>query len=289
MSQSSTTIESALTEAARKVAQISESPRLDAEAMLAWVLGVPRSYLFAHPEEELRDRPASDFSDAVERRENGEPIAYITGSKEFWSLQLIVSKDTLVPRPETETLVELAIRQIPEDRPYRVLDLGTGSGAIAIAIASERPKIEIVATDSSREALRVAKDNASLQELQNISFLAGNWTEPVNDRIFDLVVSNPPYVCDGDPALDTLRYEPRAALAAGPDGMDAIRQIVIDCKNLTSADGTLMLEHGANQQRAVQVVLQENGWTDIACYKDLAGHPRVTTARMSAPTLKDQP
>jgi len=289
MSQSSTTIESALTEAARKVAQISESPRLDAEAMLAWILGVPRSYLFANPGEELRGQPASDFSDVVSRREKGEPIAYITGSKEFWSLQLNVSKDTLVPRPETETLVELAIRQIPEDCPYRVLDLGTGSGAIAVAIASERPEIEIVATDSSREALRVAKENASLQELQNISFLPGNWTEPVNDQIFDLVVSNPPYVCDGDPALDALRYEPRAALAAGPDGMDAIRQIVIDCKNLITADGTLMLEHGADQQDAVQVVLQENGWTDIACYKDLAGHPRVTTARMSALTLKDQP
>ena len=289
MSQSSTTIESALFQAARAIAEISENPRLDAEALLAWILGVPRSYLFAHPGEELRDQPASDFSDAVSRREKGEPLAYITGSKEFWSLLLKVSNHTLVPRPETETLVELAIQQIPEDRPYRILDLGTGSGAIAIAITSERPKIKIVATDSSRKALRVAKENASLQELQNISFLAGNWTEPVNDRIFDLVVSNPPYVCDGDPALDTLRYEPRAALAAGPDGMDAIRQIVIDCKNLITADGTLMLEHGADQQDVVQVVLQENGWTDIACYKDLAGHPRVTTARMSAPTLKDQP
>jgi len=288
MSQSSTTIESALSEAARKIAQIGENPRLEAEALLAWVLGTPRSYLFAHPGEELPDQPVSDFSDAVSRRERGEPIAYITGSKEFWSLQLNVSKDTLVPRPETETLVELAIRQIPEDRPYRVLDLGTGSGAIAIAIASERPKVTIDAVDSSGAALKVAKENAKLHNLQNIRFVRGNWTEPVGEQTFDLVVSNPPYVCDGDPALDTLRYEPQAALAAGPDGMDAIRQIVGDCKNLITADGALMLEHGADQQDAVQVVLQENGWRNIACFKDLAGHPRVTTARMSVPPLKDQ-
>ncbi len=283
------TIETALSDAALTLSAASESPKLDAEALLAWILGTPRSYLFTHPEEELRNRPASDFSAAVERREKGEPVAYITGSKEFWSMELNVSRDTLVPRPETETLVEQALQLIPENRPCRVLDLGTGSGAIAIALASENPEIEIVATDSNSKALAVARENANQHKLQNIRFLQGDWTEPVVDQTFALVICNPPYVRDDDPALDKLRYEPRSALAAGPDGLDAIRRIAKDVKSVVEPDGSLLLEHGAEQQDAVATVLQENGWVDIECIKDLAGHPRVTTARMSAPPRQDQP
>ena len=282
------TIEASLNDAARALSTASESPRLDAEILLAWILDAPRSYLFAHPEEALPDRQASDFSDAIKRREKGEPVAYITGSKEFWSIQLKVSRDTLVPRPETETLVEQALQRIPEDRACRVLDLGTGSGAIAIAIASERPKIAIVATDSNSKALLVAKQNASLHQLRNITFLGGDWIEPVAEQTFDVVISNPPYVNDNDPRLDSRRYEPQDALTAGVDGLDAIRTIARDAKSVVKTNGWLVFEHGIEQQDAVADVLHQNGWTDIECIKDLAGHPRVTAARMRKPTSQDQ-
>lgn len=272
------TIERSLADAAEKLAEVSDSPRLDAETLLARVLDAPRSHLFTHPEAELDDETAREFSDALARRHQGEPVAYITGSKEFWSLLLEVNRDTLVPRPETETLVEQALLLIPLDRPCRILDLGTGSGAIAIAIASERPNCEIVATDASRDALEIAKENAKQHGLDNIRFVGGTWTEPVADKSFDFVVSNPPYVRDDDPALDELRYEPRSALAAGPDGLDAIRRIAEDVGKILTANGTLFLEHGADQQNAVADVLRQNGWTGIESFNDLAGYPRVTKA-----------
>lgn len=274
------TIENALNDAARALSGVSESPRLDAEALLASVLRAPRSYLFTHPEEQLENRPATEFAAAIERREQGEPIAYITGSKEFWSLELAISRDTLVPRPETETLVEHALDLIPRDGPCRVLDLGTGSGAIAIAIASERAQITIVATDSSREALNVAKRNVRRHRINNVSFLQGDWTEPVAGQTFEIVITNPPYVRDDDPVLQELRYEPISALAAGPDGLDAIRKIAKDARTVIETNGHILLEHGTEQQDAVATVLQDHGWSDVACFRDLAGHPRVTTARM---------
>lgn len=272
------TIESVLADATSGLAGISDSPRLDAEILLAWVLGAPRSHLLAHPEEGLRRPLARNFEAAVTRRKAGEPVAYITGSKEFWSLQLKVTADTLVPRPETELLVELALELIPTDQDFRVLDLGTGSGAIAIAIASERPKIEIVATDSNSRALIVARENAAVHSVDNVRFLKGDWITPVRDEHFDFIVTNPPYVRDDDPALRDLKYEPKLALAAGPDGLDAVRLIAKDVRAVIENNGTLLLEHGADQQFAVAAVLQENGWTDIQCLNDLMGHPRVTTA-----------
>ena len=281
------TIENALSDGTRALSGVSDSPRLDAEALLAWVLRAQRSYLFTHPEEELPGQAATELSAALTRRETGEPIAYITGTKEFWSLELKVSRDTLVPRPETETLVEQALALIPQDAPSRVLDLGTGSGAIAIAIASERAKSMIDAVDVSDAALNIAKENAALHRLQNIRFLQGNWTAPVADQTFDFVVSNPPYVQDDDPALDDLRCEPRSALTAGPDGLDAIRKIAKEARTVIEPDGAILLEHGAEQQDAVATVLQKNGWTDIACTLDLVGHPRVTRARMRTTLLRD--
>jgi release factor glutamine methyltransferase len=283
------TIESVLSNAARILSAVSESPRLDAEVLLAWTLHAPRTYLFTHPEEELQDRPASEFSVALARRKNGEPIAYITGSKEFWSMEFKVSPDTLVPRPETETLVEQALALIPQDAPCRVLDLGTGSGAIAAAIASERPKSTVDAVDSSSAALMIAKQNAALHGIQNIEFLQGSWTAPVADRTFDVIVSNPPYVADGDPALEDLKHEPISALTAGPDGLAAIRKIAREAKSVIEANGSILFEHGIEQQDSVAAVLQEHGWTDIACFRDLAGQPRVTTAKMSTSPPKDQP
>jgi len=283
------TIENVLSDAADVLSEVSESPRLDAEAMLAWALQAPRAYLFTHPEEQLQEKPATEFSTAIHRREKGEPVAYITGSKEFWSLEFKVSPDTLVPRPETETLVEQALTLITEDGPCRILDLGTGSGAIAIAIASERPKSTVDAVDSSSAALMIAKQNAALHGIQNIEFLQGSWTTPVGDRTFDVIVCNPPYVGDGDPALEDLKHEPISALTAGPDGLDAIRRIAIEAKSVIEANGSILFEHGIEQQDAVAAILRERGWTDIACFKDLAGQPRVTTAKMSASPSKDQP
>ena len=278
MSLPAITIENSLADAAERLADVSDSPRLDAETLLAWVLDAPRSHLFTHPEAELNDQAARAFSAALARRHQGEPVAYITGSKEFWSLLLKVTRDTLLPRPETETLVEQALLLIPRDRPCRILDLGTGSGAIALALASERPNCEIVATDASRDALEIAKENAKQHELDNIRFVEGTWTEPIADECFDFVVANPPYVRNDDPALDELRYEPRSALAAGPDGLDAIRRIAEDAGRILAAKGTPFLEHGADQGNAVADVLRQTGWTGIECINDLAGHPRVTKA-----------
>ncbi|MFQ6003967.1 MAG: peptide chain release factor N(5)-glutamine methyltransferase [Woeseia sp.] len=281
-----TTIEYTLADAVGKLAEVSDSPRLDAETLLAWAIGASRSHLFTHPESALGEAHARRFRDALARRQKGEPVAYITGTREFWSLRLKVTPDTLVPRPETETLVEQALRLIPRDRACRVLDLGTGCGAIAIALASERPDTEIVATDSSGEALNVARENAAQHLLENIQFLEGDWTEPVADQAFDCIVSNPPYVRDDDPALDELRYEPGHALRAGPDGLDAIRMIAEAVPGVTSDNGTLVLEHGADQQGAVGGILQKNGWSDIECFQDISGHPRVTTARIES-TLEE--
>ena len=285
----SASIADALSDAARALSDVSESPRLDAETLLAWTLQAPRAYLFTHPEVELQDRQATDFSSAIGRRKDGEPIAYITGSKEFWSMEFNVSPDTLVPRPETELLVEQALALITQDSPCRILDLGTGSGAIAIAIASERPKSTVDAVDSSSAALMIAKQNAALHGIQNIDFLRGSWTAPVADRTFDVIVSNPPYVADGDPALEDLKHEPISALTAGPDGLAAIRKIAREAKGVIEANGSILFEHGIEQQDSVAAVLQEHGWTDIACFKDLAGQPRVTTAKMGTSPPKDQP
>ncbi|MFQ5546652.1 MAG: peptide chain release factor N(5)-glutamine methyltransferase [Woeseia sp.] len=284
-----TTIENTLADAAKKLAVVSESPALDAETLLAWVLGVSRSHLFAHPGSDLGKESARRFSNALARRHDGEPVAYITGAREFWSLRLRVTPDTLVPRPETETLVEQALSLIPRGRACRVLDLGTGSGAIAIALASERPESEIVATDSSGEALNVARQNAAQHTLVNIHFLEGDWIEPVADEVFEFIVSNPPYVKDDDPALDELRYEPGHALRAGPDGLDAIRNIAEAAPRVISDNGTLILEHGADQRDAVAGILQNNGWSDIECFRDLSGHPRVTTARIKLSTREAIP
>jgi release factor glutamine methyltransferase len=289
MNHPPSTIESALTGAANVLAGISDSPRVDAEALLAWALDASRSYLLAHPEKALSEQAGRDFENAIARRRTGEPLAYITGKKEFWSLELKVTPDVLVPRPETELLVEKALELIPEGESCRILDLGTGSGAIAIAIASERERCEIYAVDESPGALEVARENAALHGLRNVVFLQGNWTEPVRDLKFDLAVSNPPYVRNGDPALNDLRYEPRRALDGGPDGLDAIRRIAGDAKPVMKENGYLLLEHGADQDGPVATALGREGWVGIGCFRDLAGHPRVTRARMETPSTQDQP
>jgi release factor glutamine methyltransferase len=272
-------IRALLEDATRRLEPLSDSPRLDAELLLARAIDMPRSYLFAHPEEPLDELAVGRFEAALGRRLAGEPLAYITGIREFWSLELLVTPATLVPRPETELLVELALREIPRRAEWKILDLGTGSGAIAIAIAKERPLSRVTATDVSAAALDVARQNARQLEVPNIEFLEGDWTGPVGNRHFNVIVSNPPYVRADDAALETLHREPRNALAAGADGLDAIRVLARDCGALLEPGGALLIEHGAEQRDGVAAVLGEHGWTEVRCHNDYAGLPRVTMAR----------
>ncbi len=284
-SRQETVLRAALQSAQAALASSSPTPRLDAEVLLAHVLKRDRSHLHAWPERMLSPEALADYRALTARRAAGEPIAYLTGRREFWSLSLQVTPVTLIPRPETELVVELALARIAPDAPLRVADLGTGCGAIALALAHERPLAHIVATDASAQALAVAQSNAARLGLRNVELRCGAWCDALGSDVFEMIVSNPPYVAADDPHLrqGDLRFEPRAALQAGLDGLDAIRHIA-DCApyHLMPA-GWLLLEHGQNQKSLVQDVLQENGFTDVQDHTDGAGLSRVTLGRMSAP------
>jgi release factor glutamine methyltransferase len=270
-----------LDEAAARLADASESPRLDAELLLARAIDMPRSYLYAHSEDAPDPAAIGRFSAGLERRLRGEPMAYITGQREFWSMNLAVTPATLVPRPETEILVEGALAEIGRDAALRILDLGTGSGAIALALAKERPECHVTATDISPAALEIARLNAREQDLTNLEFVHGDWLEPLGDKCYDLIVSNPPYICEGDPALAALCHEPRSALVAGVDGLDAIRRLSHECRTALTPGGALLVEHGAGQAEEVAAILSGDGWSGIRCLNDYAGLPRVTRATCS--------
>jgi release factor glutamine methyltransferase len=255
-------LDAAIADAVERLAAVSESPRLDAEILLS-----------------RTDLTRARFEALLAQREAGAPMAYIMGVKEFWSREFVVSPATLVPRPETELLVNLALCEIPREAEWDVLDLGTGSGAIAVSIACERPLCRVTAVDSSEEALAIARENARALAPGNVSFELGNWTEPVRERQFNVILSNPPYVRADDEALDRLRHEPRAALAAGNDGLDAIRILAAGCGALLVDGGLLLIEHGADQAEDVGRLLEASGWREISCHSDLAGLPRVTAAR----------
>ncbi len=275
-------IESLLQSATARLRAVSDSARLDAELLLARSIDVPRSYLFAHPEDTLDEAALGRLEETLQRRIDGEPMAYITGTKEFYSLELIVSPATLVPRPETELLVDVALRHIPRRVEWPILDLGTGSGAIALAIARDRPLCQVTAVDISADALAVARENARQLTICNVEYIEGDWTQPVAGRKFQVIVSNPPYVAHRDAALDALRAEPGAALTAGPDGMEAISVLARDCRSIIVDGGHLVLEHGAKQKRSVAEALSAYGWEHIQCYDDYSGHPRVTSAQFLA-------
>lgn len=258
----------------------SESPRLDAELLLAHVLGVHRTRLRSHPEERQSLQTKTQYQALLERRARGEPLAYIVGYKDFWSLRLAVSPAVLVPRPETELLVERALALRPESFG-KVADLGTGSGAIALALARERPQWQIVATDASPEALAVAQANARAVQALQVEFLCGSWLEPLAGRRFDLILSNPPYIGEDDPALldPVLKHEPREALAAGKDGLTDLRTIIQEAPGYLERGGWLLLEHGYTQGPEVARELVARGFTHVRSHRDLAGHERMTEAR----------
>ncbi len=279
--QEPSTIDATIAETASRLRAVSDAARLEAEILLARAIDMPRSFLFAHPDDELDEASLARLNETVERRLAGEPMAYIQGVKEFWSMELMVSPATLVPRPETELLVDIAIREVPRRADWQILDLGTGSGAIALAIARECPTCFVTAVDNDADTLAVAETNVRQWAQGNVDCVLGDWTAPVKDRTFNLIVSNPPYVRSDDPALAELAAEPQSALAAGPDGLDAIRRLANECRNILVDDGLLILEHGFDQSEPVADLLNTAGWRDIQCVDDYAGHPRVTTARHS--------
>lgn len=268
----------ALARAAQTLAHSSPSARLDAELLVMRVCRWSRAELLARDREQLTATQAAELSGLLARRQQGEPIAYLTGRREFWSLDLAVSPATLIPRPETELLVERALARIPVDAAWSLADLGTGSGAIALAIAQERPRCRVIATDISPAALVVARANAARLNL-SVDFRLGDWFTPLAGEVFDLVVSNPPYIADGDEHLAALRHEPVAALAAGADGLDAIRAIVAAAHATLKRGGRLLLEHGHDQGVAVTGLLHQNGYDAVCCYPDLAGHDRISEGR----------
>lgn len=256
----------------------------EADLLLADALGRSRIWLLAHADDEIPAEDAARFLAWVDRRAAGEPVAYLTGSRGFWTLDLAVTPATLVPRPETELLVELALARIPADAEARIADLGTGSGAIALAIAKERPHARIVATDASADALDVARGNARRNAVANVEFRHGDWCAPLAGESFDLIACNPPYIALGDPHLGQgdLRFEPPSALASGEDGLDAIRAIARQAPAHLRADGWLLFEHGREQAGAVRALLRDAGFADIATERDLEQRDRVTLGRIGA-------
>ena len=259
----------------------SDSPRLDAEVLLRAACGINRTALARDPDQSIDAQSADAFFSFLKRRCQAEPIAYILGRKEFWSLEIELNYATLVPRPETEVLVETILDAIPPDAAVDIADLGTGSGAIALALAIERPLAYITATDISGAALSKARENAKRLGL-DIQFAEGDWFAPLKGRQFDAIVSNPPYVRRNDPALETTpaRFEPATALFAGEDGLDCIRALCANLKHHVKPGGLVALEHGHDQQDAVHALLSAAGLESIVGVNDQAGLARVTSARM---------
>lgn len=271
-----TEVRHAIGDAARRLGD-----RIDAEVLLQHVLRRPASWLLAHADDVLSLADERAFVELVRRRQLGEPVAYITGRRGFWSLELEVTPATLIPRPETERLVELALDRLADDVPVRVADLGTGSGAIALSIGTERPRARITATDASTEALVVAQRNARRLCIPNVQFVHGDWLAPLGEVRFDLIASNPPYIEADDPHLarGDLRFEPASALASGPDGLDDIRRIVTDARRHLLPGGWLLFEHGWNQGEACRALLEAAGYGEVFTAQDLEARDRVSGGR----------
>lgn len=278
------TIGALLTQGVDRLRAAQAGHALDAELLLAHALSTTRTLLKTHPERVPNAADARRYAGFIERRAAGEPVAYILGYRDFWTLRLAVNPSVLVPRPETELLVERALA-LGSNGQARIADLGTGSGAIALALASERPGWTVVATDASEAALAIARANAAMLGLDRVEFRQGRWFAPLDGRRFDLVASNPPYVAEGDPALQdaALKHEPQIALASGPDGMASIREIVRSAPEYLERRGWLLLEHGSDQAAAVEHELVVRGFGHVRSHRDLAGHERMTEGQWAPP------
>lgn len=258
-----------------------DEAKLEAQLLLQHVLNVNRAWLIAHENDALQANQHAAFEALLNRRLNGEPIAYILGGRAFYGLDLLVTPDTLIPRPDTETLVEAALAQIPIAAHPSILDLGTGSGAIALAIAKNRPQASVIAVDASKAALAVAKKNAQNLSIDNVEFVLSNWFQHLNNQPFDVILSNPPYIEENDAHLSQgdLRFEPISALSSGEDGLNDIRQIIENSLVHLLPQGWLMLEHGFNQADKVADLMANTGFVSIETIKDFGGNNRVTIGK----------
>ena len=269
------TIAETVKSAARELDAHSESPRLDAEILLSTMLGLPRSALIARADEPLGPDQQQAYAELIRQRSGGTPVAYLTGRREFWSLPLEVSPAVLIPRPETESLLEQALGLLPRDEECAVLDLGTGSGALALGLAHERPCWTITAVDLSAAALEVARHNAQALQL-SIQWRLGSWFDAVPGERFHLIVANPPYIAAADPALKSLSAEPAMALSPGPTGLEALSAIIAQAPQHLHRQGWLALEHGSTQAPQVAQLLERHGFGSIRTFPDYSGRPRVT-------------
>ena len=271
-------IKQALCQAINLLTPTSPSAQIDAEVLLAYTLNTSRTFIYAHPEKILENNQLIAYQEWVTKRREGIPIAYLIGSREFWSLALQISKDTLIPRPETELLVELSLSLLGDRSPVSLLDLGTGSGAIALALASERPDWQILASDISEAALAVAHHNATHLNLSNVRILCSDWFVSLPHQSFNAILSNPPYIAANDPHLQQgdLRFEPQNALISGEDGLDALSHIIQQSQSRLLPGGLLLLEHGFQQKEAVTSLLNKYGYEKVHCWQDGQGLDRVS-------------
>ena len=278
--QANMTLGSALRNTAHELKDTSSTPRLDAEVLLMHACGLDRNSLITRDKTTLGAEALRALQGLLDRRKNGEPIVYLIGVREFWSMELNVTPATLIPRPETELLVEKALDPIPFDAEWTIADLGTGSGAVALALAKERPKCRIIATDVSPAALDVARSNVEKFGFHNIELRDGNWFAALAGESFDMIVSNPPYIRIDDQHLkQDVRFEPAAALVSGIDGLDAIRHIARHAREFFKPGGWLLFEHAWDQAEAIAALLHRQGYRDMVCHRDLAGHARVASCR----------
>jgi len=274
-------VEQALAQA-EQLTSVSDSSRLDAELLLMHVLDKSRTWLFTWPDTELSAEQQQAYQRLLEARLSGRPVAHLIGQREFWSLPLLVNDSTLIPRPDTELLVELSLQLLPVEQAARVVDLGTGTGAIALALASECPAWQLLGIDAAEEAVALAEDNKAQLGLNNVEFLVGSWCEPLTEPDYtgpyDAIVSNPPYIDAADPHLNEgdVRFEPHSALVAANQGLADIELIADQAMAHLRSGGWLLLEHGYDQQDAVAGILTRAGYQCVACHQDLAGQPRAT-------------
>lgn len=277
------TFQSLLDDAYQALLATSSTPRIDAELLLKHASNKSLAWLITHATKTVDKQTLKNFYALLEKRQLGEPIAYLLGSRQFWTLDLIVTPDVLIPRPDTETLVEQTLKLIPDDNPSNILDLGTGSGAIALSIAKERPQGNIIATDKSSKALAIAKQNAARNQIQNIQFVESDWFNALANQNFDFIVCNPPYIAENDEHLKQgdVRFEPLGALISGRDGLNDIRTLCAQSPKYLTTNGYLILEHGYNQQSGVQALLKQNSFGHIQTFADLNQLPRVTMGKLN--------
>lgn len=281
MQDSSSTIKQQLVWATEVLHRVSSSAALDSEVLLAYCLQKERTYLLSWPERKLTDGQYREFHELVRRRLQPQPVAYLTGHREFYSMELTITPDTLVPRPETEMLVDLVVDRLAGLRSAKILELGTGTGAISLAIKKTFPDCQIMATDISKPALQVAQTNALGHQL-DINFIESDWYQQITPQKFDIIVSNPPYIAESDPYLDQgdLPAEPLQALSSGESGLEAIEIIIQDARRYLQQDGWVLLEHGYDQQQPVTDIFVQQGFRDVATINDFNDLPRVTLAKL---------